>query len=66
MICTPGRLLQHMTENAEFATDNVQVVSFEHYGQTNLRLWLVLVLGNKDNSVEIHFSRCKNVMSIYI
>ena len=25
MICTPGRLLQHMTENAEFNYSSVQV-----------------------------------------
>ncbi|KAG0726383.1 putative ATP-dependent RNA helicase DDX10 [Chionoecetes opilio] len=29
MICTPGRLLQHMTENAEFVTDHVQELPAE-------------------------------------
>uniref|UniRef100_A0A0N7ZD18 ATP-dependent RNA helicase n=1 Tax=Scylla olivacea TaxID=85551 RepID=A0A0N7ZD18_SCYOL len=33
MICTPGRLLQHMTENAEFVSDNVQMLVLDEADQ---------------------------------
>lgn len=33
MICTPGRLLQHMTENAEFVIDNVQMLILDEADQ---------------------------------
>ncbi|XP_069171047.1 probable ATP-dependent RNA helicase DDX10 [Procambarus clarkii] len=33
MICTPGRLLQHMTENPEFASDNVQMLILDEADQ---------------------------------
>lgn len=33
MICTPGRLLQHMTENAEFVIDNVQMLVLDEADQ---------------------------------
>lgn len=36
MICTPGRLLQHLTENVEFSTDNVQV---RHYYYSSISLF---------------------------
>ncbi|KAG7169371.1 ATP-dependent RNA helicase DDX10-like 1 [Homarus americanus] len=33
MICTPGRLLQHMTENPEFTSDNVQMLILDEADQ---------------------------------
>ena len=29
LICTPGRLMQHMDENVEFDADNLQILVFD-------------------------------------